>query len=79
MIRYLYEDELKTATLLKETMFLDCVDQFKTRLGWDVTLEDNGYERDEYDSHNPLYVIYQKRMVRRVARCGYCPARDLQW
>ena len=25
-----------------------------------MTLEDNGYERDEYDSHNPLYVIYQK-------------------
>ena len=60
MIRYLYADELKTTPLLKETMFLDCVDQFKTRLGWDVTLEDNGYERDEYDSHNPLYVIYQK-------------------
>ena len=60
MIRYLYADELKTAPLLKETMFLDRADQFKTRLGWDVTLEDNGYERDEYDSHNPLYVIYQK-------------------
>jgi len=60
MIRYLYEDELKTAPLLKEIMFLDRVDQFKTRLGWDVTLEDNGYERDEYDSHNSLYVIYQK-------------------
>ncbi len=60
MIRYLYADELKTAPLLKETMFFDRADQFKTRLGWDVTLEDNGFERDEYDSHNPLYVIYQK-------------------
>ena len=60
MIRYLYANELKTAPLLKETMFLDRADQFKTRLGWDVMLEDNGYERDEYDSDNPLYVIYQK-------------------
>lgn len=60
MIRYLYSDELKTAPLLKETMFLDRADQFKTRLGWDVNVEDNGYERDQYDTLNPLHVIYQK-------------------
>lgn len=60
MIRYLYADELKTAPLLKETMFLDRADQFKTRLGWDVTVEENGYERDQYDALNPLYVIYQR-------------------
>ncbi|HCW84394.1 MAG TPA: autoinducer synthase, partial [Rhodobacteraceae bacterium] len=34
MIRYLYANELKTAPLLKETMFLDRADQFKIRLGW---------------------------------------------
>ena len=60
MIRYLYADELKTLPLLAETMFLDRADQFKTRLNWDVSVEDNGYERDEYDDLNPLYVIYQK-------------------
>lgn len=60
MIRYLYGDELNIAPLLKHTMFLDRADQFKTRLGWDVALEDNGYERDQYDPLNPLYVIYQK-------------------
>jgi acyl homoserine lactone synthase len=60
MIRYLYGDELDTAPQLKHTMFLDRADQFKTRLGWDVTLENNGYERDKYDLLNPLYVIYQK-------------------
>jgi N-acyl-L-homoserine lactone synthetase len=60
MIRYLYGDELDTSPLLQHTMFLDRADQFKTRLGWDVSLEENGYERDQYDPLNPLYVIYQK-------------------
>ncbi len=60
MIRYLYADELKTAPLLHDTMFLDRADQFKTRLGWDVTVQDNGFERDQYDALNPLFVIYQK-------------------
>lgn len=60
MIRYLYADALKEAPLLAETMFLDRADQFKTRLNWDVTVNDNGFECDEYDDLNPLYVIYQK-------------------
>ena len=60
MIRYLYGDEIDTSPLLQHTMFLDRADQFKTRLGWDVSLEENGYERDQYDPLNPLYVIYQK-------------------
>ncbi len=60
MIRYLYGDQLKAWPKLAETMFLDRADQFKTRLGWDVTVEENGYERDQYDALNPLYVIYEK-------------------
>ena len=60
MIRYLYGDQLNGAKKLKETMFLDRADQFKTRLGWDVSVEENGYERDQYDALNPLYVIYEK-------------------
>lgn len=60
MIRYLYADEINQFPVLAESMFLDRADQFKTRLGWDVTVEDNGFERDEYDALNPLYVIYQK-------------------
>lgn len=60
MIRYLYGDQLQSEASLKETMFLDRADQFKTRLGWDVSVEKNGYERDQYDALNPLYVIYEK-------------------
>ena len=60
MIRYLYGDQLKDYPKLAETMFVDRADQFKTRLDWDVTVEENGFERDQYDTLNPLYVIYEK-------------------
>jgi acyl homoserine lactone synthase len=60
MIRYLYADQLSKHPLLKRTMFEDRADQFKTRLGWEVTVHPDGQERDEYDRLNPLYVIWEK-------------------
>lgn len=60
MIRYVYGDALNDMPKLAETMFLDRADQFKTRLGWDVSVDGNGWERDQYDALNPLYVIYEK-------------------
>ena len=60
MLRYLYGDELRRFPRLKDEMFRDRADQFKTRLGWDVTIDENGHERDAYDDLNPLYVIYQE-------------------
>ena len=60
MIRYVYADELDTLPTLKTSMFKDRADQFKTRLGWDVTVDEHGFERDEYDALNPLYVIFQQ-------------------
>lgn len=60
MIRYIYANDLDKFTRLKRTMFLDRADQFKERLGWEVDIDDNGEERDEYDALNPLYVIWEK-------------------
>lgn len=60
MIRYLYGDQLAAWPRLADTMFLDRADQFKTRLGWEVSVDHNGHERDQYDALNPLYVIYQR-------------------
>ena len=50
MIRYIYADQLDAFPLLKRSMFRDRADQFKTRLGWDVHVDANGEERDEYDA-----------------------------
>jgi acyl homoserine lactone synthase len=60
MIRYLYANQLDQYPALRRNMFLDRADQFKTRLGWDVTVGSDGEERDDYDDLNPLYVIWQK-------------------
>ncbi|WP_299791343.1 acyl-homoserine-lactone synthase [uncultured Marivita sp.] len=60
MIRYLYGDQLSNFPALARSMFEDRADQFKTRLGWEVTVNADGQERDEYDDLNPLYVIWEK-------------------
>jgi len=58
MLHYLYADQLDQYPLLRDTMFRDRAAQFKERLGWDVSVDSNGFERDEYDDMNPLYVIW---------------------
>jgi N-acyl-L-homoserine lactone synthetase len=60
MLRYVYGDELYQFPKLRRTMFLDRADQFKVRLGWDVSIDSRGYERDAYDDLNPLYVIWEQ-------------------
>ncbi len=60
MIRFLYADQLADYPKLLATMFKDRADQFHTRLGWEVTVDENGEERDEYDDLNPLYVIWER-------------------
>lgn len=59
MIRYIYADSLATCPKLADSMFSDRADQFKRRLDWDVGVDENGHERDQYDDLNPLYVIWE--------------------
>ncbi|QMU58249.1 MAG: autoinducer synthase [Boseongicola sp.] len=60
MLRYLYADELTRFPRLAKSMFTDRANQFHTRLAWDVTVADDGTERDNYDELNPLYVIWER-------------------
>lgn len=59
MLRYIYGDELHKFPKLEQAMFQDRADQFRTRLGWEVSVDEQGQERDEYDDLNPLYVIWE--------------------
>ncbi len=59
MLRYLYADDLGRLPRLADAMFLDRADQFRTRLGWAVSLDDRGRERDRYDDLKPLYIIWE--------------------
>jgi len=59
LIRYIYADDLTVFPKLRHSMFVDRASQFKTRLNWEVAVDDTGYEMDEYDLLNPMYVIWQ--------------------
>ena len=59
MLRYIYGDQLKAHEKLAGQMFRDRADQFKVRLNWDVNVDAQGFERDEYDDLNPLYAIWE--------------------
>jgi len=60
MLRYIYTDELDQFPKLRDTMFRDRATQFRDRLNWEVTVNDQGFERDEYDDLNPMYAIWER-------------------
>ena len=73
MIRYLYADQLAAFPLLASTMFTDRAAQFHGRLGWDVTVDDRGCERDAYDAEAPLYVIWERPDGRHGGSMRFLP------
>lgn len=59
MLRYIHGRDLAALPRLRETMHQDRADQFQRRLGWPVTVDARGWETDEYDALDPLYVIWE--------------------
>ncbi len=59
MLRYIYADALHHFPTLRDTMFRDRAEQFHRRLGWQVKVDEQGEERDEYDDENPLYIVWE--------------------
>jgi len=57
VLHFIYACDLANYPQLQTTMFQDRARQFKDRLKWDVSVDDQGWERDQYDDLNPLYVI----------------------
>lgn len=73
MIRYLYAEDLAALPQLAESMFCDRATQFRTRLGWDVTVDTRGQERDDYDGMNPLYAVWQQSDGRHGGSMRFLP------
>ncbi|MGB7270644.1 MAG: acyl-homoserine-lactone synthase, partial [Albidovulum sp.] len=73
MIRYVTGKELPSFPLLQETMFRDRAVQFRHRLGWEVEVDANGWEQDEYDLLNPIYVIWQMPNGRHGGSMRFLP------
>ena len=59
MIRYVSGTDLWLHPHLARTMFADRARQFSDRLGWPVDIDRNGFERDQYDPLNPVYVLVE--------------------
>ena len=61
MLRYIYGDQLHEFPILRDSMFRDRAEQFHRRLRWSaVRVDEQGFERDQYDALNPLYVIWER-------------------
>jgi acyl homoserine lactone synthase len=60
MLRFLTAEELGSYPALEASMFADRTRQFRERLGWQVQVDQKGWEKDEYDAINPVYVIWQR-------------------
>ena len=59
MIRYLTARQLDHYPDLRHAMHLDRTAQFRDRLKWEVSVDEAGLERDEYDALDPLYVVWE--------------------
>lgn len=59
MIKYIFGTDLWLFPELAQSMFRDRAAQFSERLKWEVNVDGKGYERDQYDILNPVYVIVE--------------------
>jgi len=57
-------------------MFPDRADQFRIRLGWDIHVDENGFETDAYDDQNSLYVVCQHADGRHGRSMRFFPPRN---
>ncbi len=73
MLKYIYGSDLKSHPVLADTMFRDRAWQFRERLGWEVSVDAQGHERDEYDDEDPLYVIWQRPDGRHGGSMRFLP------
>ncbi|SFB17936.1 acyl homoserine lactone synthase [Poseidonocella pacifica] len=75
MLRYIYAEDLHNYPLLRDTMFRDRALQFQERLGWEVSVDEQGFETDQYDDVdlNPLYVIWERADGRHGGSMRFLP------
>ncbi len=61
MLRYLTWEGLNARPRLRDTMFRDRAAQFRTRLGWEVAIDAEGRERDQYDGlPDVIYTVWER-------------------
>lgn len=76
MLHFIYAKDLPQQPVLEDSMFRDRACQFKTRLDWDVSVDAQGHERDQYDVLNPLYLIYSGADGQHLGSMRFMPTTD---
>lgn len=73
MFTLVYGDDLFDFAELANQMFRDRRSQFKEGLGWDLFVDEDGREVDEYDLANPLYLILRDTSGKHLASTRLLP------
>ncbi|MCK0168130.1 autoinducer synthase [Jannaschia sp. S6380] len=73
MIRYFYGSQMEQHAELAAEMFRDRATQFRDRMGWDVTVDDMGWETDQYDVLDPLYVVVEDEKGHHAGSMRFLP------
>jgi len=61
---------------LVHQMFVDRATVFRDRMGWDVSVNDEGEERDDYDTPAARYMILSNASGEHVASCRLIPMTE---
>ena len=73
MLTFIYGHDLDARPILRDSMFRDRAAQFRGQLGWPVSVDAKGWEQDEYDAENPLYVIWERADGRHGGSARFLP------
>ncbi|MFK7977374.1 MAG: acyl-homoserine-lactone synthase [Halioglobus sp.] len=73
MLRYLRSTDLAIHPVLAATMFTDRRRQFRDRLKWPVDSDWLGFETDEYDQIDPLYLIVEDSLGQHAGSMRFLP------
>ena len=73
MLRILTAPALDRDPALRDAMLRDRATQFRDRLGWPVSVDASGRERDEYDTDAALYVVVTDAHGRHQGSARFLP------
>lgn len=73
MITYFKGSQIDRHAELASQMFRDRATQFRDRMNWSVTVDDMGWETDQYDVLDPIYVVVKDAEGRHAGSMRFLP------
>lgn len=73
MITFFHGSQIEAHPDLASQMFRDRATQFRDRMNWNVTVDEMGWETDQYDVLDPLYVVVKDAEGRHAGSMRFLP------